>query len=328
MEHVVLFVDRDQQFLLNIKEILSPYKQHYNVLISGSVQAAIKKLRANNVCVVFLEYSDFLPEHHYFLSTINSEYPEITVIVYGDINNIKEISSFNSVIIKHINIESLNPEELHKVISAALEEQRDGGSISNIELSLLLQLLEAEQKSCTLRVYNLKTKERGLLFFDKGRLVSAKTVSNKDLDAAKEIIGWEDTKILIQNKCLITHGKSIGNLRAIVLDTMREKDEFKGKKSLPAKLPMDDSVSFVAQKIDETFFYKWRPMKIYQDPQWAKLVDHLKGLGKEFGFGNLRALFLQEEGDRSYIIVPLKDTVVLDVESNCPRDKVLRAFLA
>lgn len=326
MENIVLFVDRDQKFLLNIKEILEPYKRYYSIVISGSVQAAIRKLHSNNVSVLFLKYFEDIPEYSYFLSILNNDYPEVSVILYGDVENPKEILSFNDLGPKPLIIKDLDHKRIHDLITTVLEEQRDGGIINGVDLSLLMQLLEAEQKSCSLRVYNNKTKERGLLFFDKGKLVSAKTASNKDLDAAKEIIGWEQTTILIQNRCLIREGRSIGSLRAIILDSMREKDESK-KRLVVDQSSVDDSTSYVAQKINDTFSNKWRPMKIYQDPYWARVADRLKGLGEGFGFGNLRALFIQQEGERSKIIVVIKDTVVLDVENNCPRDRLLRAFL-
>lgn len=69
-------------------------------------------------------------------------------------------------------------------------ERNESNIISGLSLPSFLQLLEQEQKTCTLLV---KTdRERGHLFFQEGELIDAETDREVGIEAAYSILAWHE----------------------------------------------------------------------------------------------------------------------------------------
>lgn len=97
------------------------------------------------------------------------------------------------------------------------------GQIDGIGTASFLQLIEMEEKTCTLQV---RSGDRlGLLFFQKGRLIGAETQNLTNEAAAYEIINWKDAAIEIEN---IGRKKEVGihrPLMHVLMEAARLKDE-------------------------------------------------------------------------------------------------------
>lgn len=97
------------------------------------------------------------------------------------------------------------------------------GQIDGIGTASFLQLIEMEEKTCTLQVRS--GEKLGLLFFNKGRLIGAETENLTNEAAACEIINWKDAAIEIET---IGRKKEVGihrPLMHILMEAARLKDE-------------------------------------------------------------------------------------------------------
>jgi hypothetical protein len=74
-------------------------------------------------------------------------------------------------------------------------QKEDSSTISGVSLVSFLQLLEQEQKTCTLLV--AKEEKRGHLFFEDGRLIDAETAEAVGIDAAYIILAWQNPSFKI-----------------------------------------------------------------------------------------------------------------------------------
>ncbi len=70
------------------------------------------------------------------------------------------------------------------------------GQMAGVNLSSFLQMIEMEQKTCTIKV--LTKKNMGRIFFFKGGLVDADTVRLKQLDALYDILSWQNIVIEVE----------------------------------------------------------------------------------------------------------------------------------
>ncbi len=86
-------------------------------------------------------------------------------------------------------------------------------------------MIEMEQQTCTLRVFNKNSSKMGALFIRDGELMSARLGSRLGRDAAYEILSWSGVSVSIENRCPVTEKQLEGGLQAILLDAMRTKDE-------------------------------------------------------------------------------------------------------
>lgn len=97
------------------------------------------------------------------------------------------------------------------------------GQIDGIGTASFLQMLEMEEKTCTLQVRS--GEKLGLLFFQKGRLIGAETEKLTNEAAACAIINWKDAVIEIEN---IGRKREVGIRRPlmhILMEAARMKDE-------------------------------------------------------------------------------------------------------
>jgi hypothetical protein len=97
------------------------------------------------------------------------------------------------------------------------------GRIDGISTAGFLQMIETEEKTCTLQVRSGDM--TGLLFFQKGRLIGAETGNLKNEAAAIKIINWKQAAIEIQN---IGSRRELGierPLMHILMEAARLQDE-------------------------------------------------------------------------------------------------------
>ena len=70
------------------------------------------------------------------------------------------------------------------------------GQMAGVNLSSFLQMIEMEQKTCTIKV--LTKKNMGRIFFFKGVLVDADTVRLQQLNALYDILSWQNIVIEVE----------------------------------------------------------------------------------------------------------------------------------
>jgi twitching motility two-component system response regulator PilG len=92
-----------------------------------------------------------------------------------------------------------------------------------ITVSSFIQILELEQKTCTLGVYS---KDRdGYLFIRNGAVLDAETGALQGEEAAISILGWEDTQIRVISSCEKKKKAIKSSLTRLIIEAARCKDE-------------------------------------------------------------------------------------------------------
>ena len=117
--------------------------------------------------------------------------------------------------------------QLTKNIMDAVDGEVEG-SIHSISLPSFLQLIEMENKTCTLTITPDNGSQSGKLYFVEGELFGAEVGDLENEEAAYRIIGWEKASILIHRTCRITEQKIAQPLMKILMEGQRLKDENSG----------------------------------------------------------------------------------------------------
>lgn len=76
------------------------------------------------------------------------------------------------------------------------DNRKISGQIAGVNLSSFLQMIEMEQKTCTIKVF--AKKNIGQIFFLNGALIDSYTVSLKHLDALYDILSWNNIVIEVK----------------------------------------------------------------------------------------------------------------------------------
>jgi predicted regulator of Ras-like GTPase activity (Roadblock/LC7/MglB family) len=73
------------------------------------------------------------------------------------------------------------------------------GHITGWSLSTVLQMVEMDKRTCTLRIQS--GENVGLLYFRDGSLINAESGPLRGIDAAYEIVNWEEASIEVDGAC-------------------------------------------------------------------------------------------------------------------------------
>ncbi|MCK5165151.1 MAG: DUF4388 domain-containing protein [Desulfobacula sp.] len=99
------------------------------------------------------------------------------------------------------------------------------GQIAGVNLSSFLQMIEMEQKTCTIQVFTKKN--MGQIFFLNGTIIDSNTVSLKHLDALYDILSWNNIVIEVEKNVLKKQNVINLPLMHILIESAQHSDETK-----------------------------------------------------------------------------------------------------
>ncbi len=221
----VLFVDDDRILRHLIQKKLDKHKTTFTVLTAKDGLDAVKELKKNSISLVVTDLQMPQMDGFALLAHLSEKYPDIPVIIqtgYGTSKSRKHALERGAAgyIEKPFKIEYM----AEKII-ATLKKESEGGILQTIPLEMFIQLIEMEQKTCTIRVVEKSSGELGVLFFRNGDLVEARIGAKRGKPAAYKIFSWGQVTLSIQDDCAIKNKRIVGDLQAILFDAMRLKDE-------------------------------------------------------------------------------------------------------
>jgi len=219
----VLIVDDEKPFLLSLTDGLAVHAKDFEVVTALNGKEAVKVLDSTGVDLVVTDLRMPKMDGFELLAHMSGSYPDIPVIVmtaYGTPaieERLQDMGTF------HYLEKPLEFNVLADMIFDALEASTSPDHIHGISLAAFLQLLEMENKTCTLMVKS--GEKEGHLYFLKGELMDAEVGKVKGEKAALDIVTWDNVVIEIQYTCPIKK-KGIGlPLAELLMEGFRIKDE-------------------------------------------------------------------------------------------------------
>ncbi len=221
----ILIVDDDRDLLLMSKEGLAPYEGVFSVLTAGDGQQAMEVLQKKPVSLVLTDLKMPRMDGFGLLAHIMENYPDIPVLVMTAFGTpaLKQKAGTNGAM-EYIEKPFVLKDVARKII-AALRRESDGGTLRGFTLGTFVQLVQAEQKTCTIRVYHRYSDQKGVLFFRNGDLLDARLNGAMGIDAAYAILSWDDVSLSIENHCPKQKKAIDADLQAVLIEAMRQKDE-------------------------------------------------------------------------------------------------------
>lgn len=225
MKPKVLIVDDDQAWLRLIQIELEDYSDSFSVITAKDGNEAIDILKKEHISFVVTDLRMPGMDGYDLLSQILRGYPDIPVYIITafDMPKTKDVV-FKSGASGYLT-KPFSAEELAEAVNHSLKKKAEGGSLHNVSLETFLQLIEMEQKTCTLHITDKKRRKGGVLFFKQGDIMNARIGNRQGKDAAYEILSWSNVSLSIEHDCVFQDKRIKGDLQAILLDAMRSKDE-------------------------------------------------------------------------------------------------------
>lgn len=330
----VLIVDDDKEMLLALKEGFKKYQESFAVLLAEDGLVALEGLKANVISLVVTDLKMPRMDGFELLAHIMEHYPDIPVIMITgystpEMERLAREGGAVGYISKPFLIESLA-----RQIMATLRKESEGGTLHSVNSGMFLQLIEMEQKTCTIRLEDKTSGQKGILFFREGELLDARVNHLKGESAAFKIFSWDEVNLSIQNGCALTENKIRKELQPLILEAMRQKDETALEETPmavmenvePWKQASSDIIKTIKAKIEKEVGQRCGLEDIYQDSSWDNQVDELSILGDFFNLGKLMLGYVDRGDVNDYILLLREKTTVIAVDPKCPRDKILQVL--
>ena len=337
----VLVVDDDQELLLSLTEGLEKYGETFSVLLAGDGQVAVEKLKENTISLVVTDLKMPNMDGFALLAHIMERYPEIPVIIITAYSTPKmEKLAREGGAVGYIE-KPFMIDGLARKIMMTLRKETEGGTLHGVSSGIFLQLIEMEQKTCTIRLVDKSSGKQGVLFFRSGELLDAKIDGLQGESAAYEIFSWDETTISIQNSCGLDKKKITRDLQAILLEAMRLKDEAAHRQEpvieerekdeaeeVPEIAEPERSVPIntIRDKLKDEISGNFGLEDIYEDSSWDGLVAQMSRIGMFFDAGKIKISYIDRGESNDFILLPGKRTTVLSVNPRCPKDRVIQVL--
>ena len=222
-EKKILVVDDDPVIRSVIKDVLNSYTE-LEVLTAENGKEAIKYLKEQPLDLVVTDLKMPVMNGLKLLAFMNRHYPELPAIVLTGYGNAKlegRIEAYDTFqyFEKPLDIGVLI-EMIFKGINFKAISQ-----IHGISVSAFLQLMDSEQKTCTLKIRSQD--KTGYLYISEGDLIAAEAENLKGEEAAYHIISWENAVIEFENVCRKKEKEIHLPLMKVIMESARIMDEMK-----------------------------------------------------------------------------------------------------
>ena len=332
----VLIVDDDTAMVQTLKEGLIRYDDTFVVLTAEHGLDAVDRLKQHTVSMVVTDLKMPRMDGFSLLAHIMEHYPEIPVIIItGFSTAAMERAAWEGGAVGYIS-KPFMINDLAKKIITTLRREADGGTLHSISSGMFLQLVEMEEKTCTIRLVSKSSGRHGILFFSQGELLDARVDDLRGEEAAYEIFSWEEVSLSIQNSCHQKEKNIHRDLQAILLEAVRLKDERRSQAKARTESGTAEekeagnrkalSPEGVKRILAMHFAEGAGVQDIYQDEAWKGLVREVQRLAGWLKAGDFKAAYVDREDAHDFIILPGEKLTVVSVNPKCPRDRLLETL--
>lgn len=220
----VLLVDDDASFLLSLSDGLSRYADRFKVLTAANGKEAVEILQSQIIDLVITDLKMPVMDGFALLAHMSRNYPSVRVIVttaFGTSEIEQKVREFGTsqYLEKPLDFDELTEKIFHEL------DASERGFISGFSLPAFLQLVETEKKNYALRISSKG--RQGYLFFVDGALIEARTAEEKGLEAALDIVKWDNATIEIKGCSKRKEGSIRRSICSILIEAFRREDERK-----------------------------------------------------------------------------------------------------
>jgi hypothetical protein len=293
------------------------------------------------------------------LSFVQSVMPDLPIIgfVINDGNALAQCHpSLNFCFIGKI----ASAHQMHAEVKRAFQKIGDGGNLQSISPDVLLQIIETEKKTCTVRLFDPDQLKSGVLFFVEGNLFDARLFKSRGLPSAFEILNWDKPQVWIENRCgIIAKNIRAGN-KAVLLNAFQQKNPTHtadgvhlNKEALvvkahrppnadrppqPASLPTSeemtsiqsqvasDPVKRVAAALSLDRRYRLESGDVFSHPALASLVKRLSLAGSILNAGRLQCGLIASPNGLNGYFVCLDEAVGVRTRDGLRNESILQAL--
>jgi len=202
---------------------LKRFEEKFEVVTAENGEDAVNQITDSPPDLVMTDLEMPVMDGFELLAYMNQKHPEIPIFVMTARGSQEVEERINALGSFRYFEKPIDIEYLAECITSEFESEGAKGQIQGITLVSFLQLIEVEDKTCTLAVSS--GGKKGYLSCLGGELINAEVGELKGLEAAYELISWENATIEIINKVKNKNREIDLPLINIIMEGVKQKDE-------------------------------------------------------------------------------------------------------
>jgi len=216
----ILIIDDDEENLSLVSSALNP-KKDIEAVTAENINIAQNILKVLKIDLIVINSVIAKSDNCSFLKKIKKTRPDINIAITTWYESESLKKKFKPLGIDRFFEKPLNFDSLSDIIT---EEFYSGpkGIIDGISISTFLQMIEMEEKTCTLNI--TQDNKNGIMYFKKGSLIDAFFAEKTGKEAAYTIINWETAEIEIENYCRKNENIINTSLMSVLMEAAKIKD--------------------------------------------------------------------------------------------------------
>ncbi len=223
----ILIVADDPRTQAALLEGLRPYGE-FEIEMVGDAKAAARHVRDNAVDLVLTDLG--LPEIDgiHLLAFMKKKHPRLPTLAMYDRLTPKTEKRLTAL---NVRAHFKKPVDVDRLVDCLFDvlEIVAAGQIHGISLASFLQLVDIEQKTCTLKIRS--GRKKGLVCCRNGEVVAAETGGMKGKEALYKIMFWDQAIIEITEACLLSERNIDIPLMYLLMESHQFHDEDEARKA-------------------------------------------------------------------------------------------------
>ncbi len=329
----ILAVDDDHNLLQLIQDSIATALPSVKVLTAQNGLQALEILAKYSIQLLITDLRMPQMDGFELLAQVMANYPDIGVIVTTGHSIPQQHKPSLEKGALEILFKPLKINTLRRCIQNLLAKQADGGTLHNVSPATFMQLIDMEQKTCTIRIRDQKTGRMGVLFFRNGKLLNCRMNSLQGKDATLEVFSWDNISLAIENDCPVQEARINQTLNGLILEAIRMKDEREAASNQDKSAPPAQETTSADYKTNRhmaAFMKRLRCQpelkgfvhQTRRDEKWGDLLTATSSLAALFNLGRLKAVAVTPTSGRELMILPDRPPAVLSLENGCPKEKL------
>lgn len=209
----------------SIIDVCRDWQENFSIFGVNNESEALQLLKTKEIDLVICDLNSRPGTDKHELRQLTYTYPYIPciVIINKDEHN---ASDFLEIGVSSCLESPYKNQDLYRWAKELLEVTTSG-TIKGLPVHSLLQMLEGEAKTCTLKVYQRNDPDTnpGFIYIEKGVVVAAEVDDIKGEEAVYSIISWDDTTINIKFYNSLREREIEKTLISLIMEALRLKDE-------------------------------------------------------------------------------------------------------
>jgi twitching motility two-component system response regulator PilG len=220
----ILLVDDDLGLQKILGIALQKYQDEFTVLFAGNGEEAIEIFGQQRIDLLVTDIKMPKMDGLALLAHMSVKFPNIPCIVLTSYSIPGLEQKLSRSIFRFLK-KPVDPTKLAGLIREGLEQAEGGEALSGISVPGLMQIIEAEEKTCLL-VIHIDGVKQGGMYFNRGELYDAICGTLQHEEAALKLIAMDNAQVEYRKSPpeKISRGIKSG-MQALILEAMRLKDE-------------------------------------------------------------------------------------------------------